>query len=259
MLARLTALIVALSAVSPLPAQATASEGTPESLREAEAFSTRAKELFRGKRFIPAAKLFMQAYALSHEPAQVYNAARAYEEAGMASEAAALFRVYISLTDDADGIAEARERIRRLEATQPAEATPPVEADAPTVIPDIAPLLPSEDPVWPKWAATGGAAASLGAGVALLLIGSAGTEDANSRLSHDPTAYTDAYSAARTQWWAGAGLAGLGVGLTGLATWLWFADSWQLTDSRQPRDSPDAQATVMVAPAAGGLCVVGHF
>jgi hypothetical protein len=212
-----------------------------DSVSEAEAFSARAKELFKAKEFTRAAKLFMQAYALSHEPAQVYNAARAYEEAGMEGEAAGLFRLYISLTDDAEGILDARERIRKLEALQPVEVDP--HAVEPVMGADTAQASAPVSTV-PRWAATGGAVAALGSGVVLLLVGRAGTEAANQDLSSDPVAYKDANGTARKQWWAGAGLAGLGVGLTGLATWLWLEGT---------------QRTIVIAPAPGGFCVSGRF
>ncbi|MSP93151.1 MAG: hypothetical protein EXR79_15345 [Myxococcales bacterium] len=62
-----------------------------------------------------AARLFIQAYAKSHEPALVFNAARAYDQGGKARDAVALFRLYLTLATDGAGLAAARERIQRLE------------------------------------------------------------------------------------------------------------------------------------------------
>ena len=105
--------------------------------------------------------MFMMAYAQTHEPALVYNAARAYEEAGMAGDAAGLFKLYISLTDDADGILEARERIRRLEGKTPTIPVPtpvsppaPLPTVAPPVVtpPAVAPVAPANAPPPPELA-----------------------------------------------------------------------------------------------------------
>ncbi|MFZ4580432.1 MAG: hypothetical protein ACOYOB_18765 [Myxococcota bacterium] len=234
----LTLLTAATAYAAPAPDTAAAT------VTEAEAFATRAKERFKAKDFQRSAKLFMQAYALSHEPALVYNAARAYEEAGMAGDAASLFRLYISLTDDADGILEARGRIKRLEAKEPAAPTAPAAAlpSEPTQVSANANLPPPPD--WTRWAITGGAGLTLTAGVVLLFVGRAGTDDANARLTNNRAAYNDAFDTAQTQWWAGAGLTGLGVGLTGLATWLWL------------RDEPGA---VAVVPAVDGVTIAYLF
>jgi hypothetical protein len=239
---------------------------TSEATAEAEAFAARAKEMFKAKEFQRSAKLFMQAYALTHEPALVYNAARAYEEAGMAGDAAGLFRLYISLTDDADGILEARERIKRLEgkgaaadkpatvvesAAPRAKAAPPRQGPSPTVpgpgasVATTAPPPPaSPQPAWQKWSATGGATVALTAGVALMLVGKAGTADANERLASDSTAYNSAFDTAETQWWTGAGLTGLGVGLAGVATWLWLQDE---------------PGKLVVAPSSAGFQLAYRF
>jgi tetratricopeptide (TPR) repeat protein len=237
----LTFLILLLSTAE--VAHAAPASGTP-AVAEAEAFATRAKELFKARDFQRSAKMFMQAYALSHEPALVYNAARAYEEAGMAGDAASLFRLYISLTDDADGILEARERIKRLEGKTPTAASGPATAlpSEPTQVTGSADA--SAQPGWPRWAATGGAGLTLTAGVVLLFVGKAGTDDANARLTNDRKAYNDAFDTAQTQWWSGAGLTGLGVGLSGLATWLWLRDG---------------SSAVVVIPATDGLRVAYQF
>ncbi|MFZ4580096.1 MAG: hypothetical protein ACOYOB_17055 [Myxococcota bacterium] len=226
-------------------AYAAPASGTPAAaVAEAEAFATRAKELFKARDFQRSAKMFMQAYALSHEPALVYNAARAYEEAGMAGDAASLFRLYISLTDDADGILEARERVKRLEGKTPTPAGTPATAlpSEPTQV--TASALEPTPPNWPLWAVAGGAGVTVTAGVVLLFVGKTGTDDANARLTNDRKAYNDAFDTAQAQWWSGAGLTGLGVGLSGLATWMWLRDG---------------SSAVVVLPATDGLKVAYQF
>lgn len=84
-------------------------------VRQAEVVAAQAKQAFRDGQFEYAARLFMKAYAISKQPALLYNAARAYEEAGKPGDATSLFRLYATVSDDPDGIADAWARIRRLE------------------------------------------------------------------------------------------------------------------------------------------------
>ena len=83
--------------------------------KQGEVVAEQAKQAFKEKRFEEAARLFMRAYALTKQPALVFNAARSYEEAGKRGDATSLFRLYTTLSDDVDGVADARARIRRLE------------------------------------------------------------------------------------------------------------------------------------------------
>ncbi|MFZ4580742.1 MAG: tetratricopeptide repeat protein [Myxococcota bacterium] len=237
-----------------LPAQATPT-ATPDSATQAEAeqFAAKAKDSFKARDFERSAKLFMQAYALSHEPALVYNAARAYEEAGMVGDAASLFRLYITLTNDADGILEARERIKRLEAKPgtsapgappPAQVGPPANSSAITA-PDTTVAASSSAPAtWLKWTTTGTAGLSVLGGIALIATGRADAQDANDHPGRDEGAYGTAFDRAQTKWWAGVALTGVGVGLAGFATWLWLGEDG---------------SKVAVVPTASGLGVAGRF
>lgn len=114
------------------------------SVESVEALIWRAKQAFAKKEFEVAAKLFMRAFAKSARADLVYNAARAYEESGELGEAIGLFSLYLSLTTDVDGIAEARDRVRSLRAKQAAKANlaqsklpglpaPPTPVNAPEV------------------------------------------------------------------------------------------------------------------------------
>lgn len=98
----------------------TAAPGAPREVSRAdlvaaEARATEAKAFFRAGLHQQAARGFMQAYALSGEPALMFNAARSYEEAGQPREAAALFEQYLKLSElPADGRADAEARITAL-------------------------------------------------------------------------------------------------------------------------------------------------
>ncbi len=176
----------------------------------AEAAAAQAKEQFKAGNFEAAAKLFMQAYAKSHTPALVYNAARAYEEAGKKGDAISLFKLYITLSDDAEGIQDARQRITKLEAP---EAPKPVPLVIQPVVPPV--LVTRPEPTrMSAWVTSGSAVAVLGAGVVLMVDGASGT-----------TKYTGtdraSYDSAKAEWLVGAGLVGAGAVLGGVASYLW--------------------------------------
>ncbi len=105
-------------------------------MRQAEALATEAKVFFKAKLHEKAALRFMEAYAISRRPSLMFNAARAYEEAGALREAHALFVEYRKLPDVNDaGRQDADARIARLEADMRATderakttATPKVES-----------------------------------------------------------------------------------------------------------------------------------
>ncbi len=86
-------------------------------VRRAEAIATEAKFLFKQKAYEEAAARFFEAYTLVNKASLLYNAARAYEEAGNLERAAALFRAYVELQDaPADGRADARKRLVPIDA-----------------------------------------------------------------------------------------------------------------------------------------------
>ena len=181
----------------------------------AEAVAIQAKEQFKAGNFEAAAKLFMQAYAKSHTPALLYNAARAYEEAGKKGDALSLFRLYITLSADVDGILDARQPIAKLEAQQPAKpAAPRVKPVPVVVVPTVPKLAPPQPANTAAWATSGSAVVALGVGVALMADGASGTQK-----------YTGTnpakFDSARTEWFIGAGLVGVGAALGGLSAYLW--------------------------------------
>ena len=224
------------AAVAAPPAQGRAS---------AEATAAQARGRFAAQDYEGAARLFMQAYAKSHEPALVFNAARAYEQAGMARDAVALFRLYLTLATDGEGKADAQERVQRLEAGTHADATP--HASAVALPAGVTAADSPAAPDWHVWAEAGGAAALLGTGAALMLVGRSASVDANAapvNSARDFPAYHDRFATARAQWWTGVGLCAAGAGVAAWAGWTWHA-----------RPAP----TVAIVPAGAGLAVSGGF
>ncbi len=219
----------------------------------------------------------MKAYAVSKQAAMVFNAARAYEEAGKAGDAASLFRLYVTITDDLDGVADARARIKRLETKselaqklgaeppepKPAEPKPaepkPAEpksagnnsldsqaAGAKPAIPAVlAPtkLSPAPDRTL-AWLTTGGAVALVGAGAVLAWIGAQKIHDANQLPVHS-SGDIDTYNADfdRAQQFRTSGLSLLAVGVVagGAATWLHLKSGTALSAG------PDGQGGVWLA------------
>jgi len=85
-----------------------------------------AKFRFKAGKPEEAARLFLEAFALTRKPALLYNAARAYEEAGKPAEAKVAFEQYLGLPDvTSAGRADAKKHIAalvaKLAATKKAE------------------------------------------------------------------------------------------------------------------------------------------
>ena len=213
---------------------------------DAEVTLQRAAERFRAKDFDTAAKLFMQAYAKTHRPDAVFNAARAYETAGKSGDAAGLFRLYISLTDDADGILEARQHLAKLAPKEPAVA-PQIHAPASVAQPLTSPsttvaVAPPQPSRLPAILTSGCAFVAVAGGVALLLVGKANSRQANAdlRRSGDTQAYNAGYGRAQAEWWSGAILTGAGAVLGGVSIYMW-------------------NNSVAVQPTRQGIAVTGSF
>lgn len=127
------------------------------------------KAKYQAGQYEAAAKTYMEAYAYAQTPAPVYNAARAYEAAGLLAEAKPLYELYIQIDrgDDADSVAgradaqrrlndvvaKLAERKRKREAAAAQAAAPipaPVPVPAPVVAPAPAPVAapkPAPSPV----------------------------------------------------------------------------------------------------------------
>ncbi|MCB9740709.1 MAG: hypothetical protein H6747_15705 [Deltaproteobacteria bacterium] len=112
-----TGVLCAVLTWSAAPQLAWAQAPDAATVRRAEALATEAKLLFQQKAYEQAAERFFEAYTLVRKPALIYNAARAYEEAGNVERAVALFKAYQGLPDaPKDGKAEAKRRLIPLEA-----------------------------------------------------------------------------------------------------------------------------------------------
>lgn len=130
----LAAWLALATATVHLPAAQADAPPDEAELRQAEALATEAKVFFKAKLYEKAALRFMEAYAISKRPSLMYNAARAYEEAGVLREAHALFQEYRKLpTVDDAGRKDADARIARLE---PAVRAADLQAKA---VPKVAP------------------------------------------------------------------------------------------------------------------------
>jgi hypothetical protein len=110
---------IAMAATVFITAQPAFADGslTKEEIAKAEATALDAKFKFKAGKFEAAAPLFLQAFTLSRKPALLYNAARAYEEAGRPLEAKVAFEQYLGLPHvTAAGRKDAKQRIAALTA-----------------------------------------------------------------------------------------------------------------------------------------------
>lgn len=156
------AMAAALALAPAWPGAALAAKPSPQ--QEAEELASRAKAAFKAGQFEQAAKDFMAAYGRSKNAALVFNAARAYQEAGRLSDAAVLFRLYLSISDDADGMRDAQARLEAIDAALRAGAEPkarPEPAREAAALPTAAtPTSPGPPPPAPSPVAADPAAAT---------------------------------------------------------------------------------------------------
>lgn len=121
---------------------------------QAEALAQKATAFFKGGLFERAADLYMQAFALSQLPLMVYNAARAYEEAGKLREAKALFAHFLRLPGGAPDVrTEAARRRMALDSAIEAPGALPVKPAPTQPEPPRAKAAPGRTPARPAPAA----------------------------------------------------------------------------------------------------------
>jgi len=280
----LVAAILTAGVSAPAPATELAD---PAIERRAEAIATEAKLLFQQQLFETAAERFMEAYTLVRRPTLIYNAARAYEQAGQSSKALAMFRAYRDLPEvQPDGKADADLHIGRLAAeikAKEAEAaakaqefeeqkakeavpaptakplapveTPPAQPEAPKPLTQPKPAIP----LVPTATAVGLAVVS---GVLFVLAKDQESqardiENAGFRTTQDKTEYLD--HAANAKGLQGAAIAGSALAACAFG---WLA--WELYSARQPEPIPGTRSEhppqashldVRLLPAAGGTGV----
>jgi tetratricopeptide (TPR) repeat protein len=124
---------------------ASLAQAQPERERAFELFE-RAEAEYAGGDLEEAERLLAEALSIFHEPALVYNLARARERLGRTEEAIAGYRAYLEEVPDAPNRGVIERQIETLERSlrtperepepEPApERRPPVESDPPLVIP----------------------------------------------------------------------------------------------------------------------------
>ncbi len=119
---------------------------TPEQEKQAETFVAQAKERYQAGDFQQSAQLYMKAYGQVQRPAPVFNAARAYEQAGLWAEAKPLFELYMQIDrgTDADSVAGQADAQKHLDAVNAKLAAEAAAKSAPP--PRVAPVVAPEPP-----------------------------------------------------------------------------------------------------------------
>ncbi len=144
----LSLLFILMVALTAVPAFA----GPPDAEKQAEALVAQAKDRYQAGDYEHAAQLFMEAYGEVQRPAPVFNAARAYEQAGLWAEAKPLFELYIQIDrgDDADSVAGRADAQKHLlavnakmaEETARRNAPPPTKPVVAIPAPQVKPIAP---------------------------------------------------------------------------------------------------------------------
>lgn len=268
--ATLLAIAVACASVAlPQPVQARSAIGA-----RAARMSDEAAAHFKAGRFLEAAELFEQAYALDADViVRLRNAGRAWEEAGRPERALHCFERYLAKETDPKLRADAEERIAKAREAVAAAKQPdqPASDSAEPAPSEAAPVQPSTQVEAsgggvPAWALP--LSASLGS-VALVLTGVAvrqKAEDVAGNFTlHDAAGHydypggaakrADDESTIATNRGLAWGLIGGGAALAGVATWLWLRDG--------DDDGENEQAGVRLLPVAAGsnagLVLSGRF
>lgn len=121
----------------------------PDQEAQAEALVVQAKSLYQAGKFEDAAHVYMQAYGHVPRPATVFNAARAYEQAGLYAEAKPLFELYLQINHgtDADSLAGIADAKKHLDAVNNHLAEAQKHVDPPVKAADPLPTKPLPPPV----------------------------------------------------------------------------------------------------------------
>lgn len=271
-----------------MAAVAVAQPASNADLERAEAKAIEAKVFFKSGLYAEAATGFMQAFAISRRPDMMFNAARAYEEAGMAAQAIALFEQYQQLADaPAEGKKDATARIaqqngvlhaRRSAAAAPIEGTgtpaaktapiPPAPAPVPvaaakSTTPAPAPTVATAPPARPSkaWSIT-----LVAGGGTLVLVGlfswSAAVDQINTSNKMDfaaanaETTYKNNVQQAKNTRNFGIGSTLVGVGLAAWGGWrLWRAPPAEA----KPAVSAVLTPVLDIERGVGGLALGGTF
>lgn len=261
----IVAFLIGVAGPSPALGQASADD-----LKKAEALATEGKVYFRTKLFDKAADKFMQAFGISKAPALVYNAARAYEEAGKLAESIAMFQHYSTLSNaTAKGRSAAQKKIVELQARKAAEdearrrdqaakaqkkpakpaPNPAKSASKPVAQPrKTVPKHPVGSREMPLWRAIGSGTALLFAGAAYANAYRVATDVLPVDVIDETTAaeYRANQSSARVWQAVSISSAAIGIGVGLWAGWDW----WK---SGQP------QPKVTILPSVGRREIVARW
>ena len=237
-------LAVVLAIASPLVACPVGAAPSSAILRQAKSMSNEAAHHFKAHRYLKAAELFQQAYALDPDKlVRLRNAGRALEEADRAERALHCFVRYAERETDPKLVADANERILRLKAAiaarRQAEAAKKAAASAPQA--PVAPIPAQKPPLTVTAAKRGrGILPWMLGGVGLAALAAGGvwlvaTESAAGDVARDDEAgryeyqggqekHDDDRAAIGLNRVASWSVVGLGAAAAGTATWLLLRD-----------------------------------
>ncbi|MBI5608654.1 MAG: hypothetical protein HY902_07215 [Deltaproteobacteria bacterium] len=150
----LAAAALALAVTAALPVATAHAKPKADSLSEAESVAETAARRFKEGDFELAAKLFDRAYELAKKPTLLFNAGRAYEQAGQREEALARYEAYVQVETDPGGREEAKLRAARLrdqlakdgKVTQPVASNPDSAKTEPAKSEPAKPDAPKPEP-----------------------------------------------------------------------------------------------------------------
>ncbi|ATB31268.1 tetratricopeptide repeat protein [Melittangium boletus] len=123
---RMAPVLLAALLLAPVPvhAQRAGSSRNPKELIK------QAEKLFEQKKYLEAAEALAKAHELAPDSRLIYNMARAYDQAGQASEAISYYEQYMTEGDDAQLRKRARSSVDRLRLQQEREAAAAAEVEA---------------------------------------------------------------------------------------------------------------------------------
>lgn len=257
----MSALLSLTSFTAPLlakPAKLTAEEKRHE---EAKRHFEEAKLFHKKGDYIKAAAAFMLAYSKSNKPATLYNAARAYQHAGMYEQAIPLFEEYLTRSDATeDGKKDAQKYIEDMKTELEKRKNPP-PPDPPKVTLPLAPTPTTPEPppaptkILPWVLISAGSLVALGSTGGLLWAESEFQAINGDELNWAAPGIEKTYaersaSASQVRLFSGIGL-GLGIATAGVGV-------WQLLTSTPPVSTgPTVHPVVM--RQGGGLTVAWQF
>jgi tetratricopeptide (TPR) repeat protein len=232
-----SSLVVCALVLAPLAAAA-----QPRSAEGGEAHYQAGAAAYAQRRFREAAAEFRQAYALTSEPALLFNLGSALAADGQRDAAREALQAFLAAAPDAPNRAAVEARLRELAPVVAAPAPPPAVALAPAAPPVARTVARSPWPV--AGAVTGGVgvlAAAVGLGL-YLDVDAQFDRCAQSGCARDEQPRAQDAASVGLLWGGGA------LAVAGLVTWLVAPSTVRGTAAR-----------VYVAPTARGVALAGVF